>query len=339
MKERFLWLEALRGLAAIWVLLHHADSTVTAFIGSLDSKYVSSGWLGVDFFFILSGFIISFSTRDSSRNQRNLSSYLLSRFLRIYLPYLPVGLGMYLAYTIFPEVSASNRDIGLLTSITLIPTFEKTALNVAWTLKYEMLFYLIFSSYFFGRFFHFAVMFVWFLGIVLCAFLAVEFDCPFLKILFHPINIWFFVGILIERIPRVVESRKLVFTLAMVSLVTLMVFIELGLSRWFVGVSLALLIYCFSSQSVNDLRLPSFFVYAGAASYSVYLVHYPVQSVVVRVLNKMGDFDVFESFVLIAVISFFAGLIYYSLVDKPSKVFSRRLLKRLFGERKREISV
>lgn len=57
------WLEAMRGFAAIWVLLHHAKQSVDHFAGDMGSKpWFANGFLGVDFFFVLSGFIIAFSS-------------------------------------------------------------------------------------------------------------------------------------------------------------------------------------------------------------------------------------------------------------------------------------
>lgn len=53
-------LQALRGLAALGVTLHHCTTLVERFVGSTGAlgRHASVGLLGVDLFFVLSGFII-----------------------------------------------------------------------------------------------------------------------------------------------------------------------------------------------------------------------------------------------------------------------------------------
>lgn len=53
MKERYVALDGLRGLAALIVLVHHAG------MGLAGGTILPSGYLAVDFFFLLSGFVVS----------------------------------------------------------------------------------------------------------------------------------------------------------------------------------------------------------------------------------------------------------------------------------------
>ncbi|MHC5733448.1 acyltransferase family protein [Nostoc sp.] len=83
-------LTSLRGIAALFVVVHHFSYYTLPKTGSILSAYsdfFKNGYLWVDFFFILSGFIMThvyvgdFSLKVNSSNYR---SYLLSRFARIY---------------------------------------------------------------------------------------------------------------------------------------------------------------------------------------------------------------------------------------------------------------
>ena len=60
-------IEAGRGVAATAVVLHHASASANAFSGQGPQVLTSIfdlGYLGVDFFFVLSGFIIYYSSYD-----------------------------------------------------------------------------------------------------------------------------------------------------------------------------------------------------------------------------------------------------------------------------------
>lgn len=78
--DRFATLDGLRGVAAICVMLHHAqpNSPVT----------VSWGYLAVDLFFCLSGFVIAFTYEDRLRAGMTLGQFVSRRVIRLY----PMGL-------------------------------------------------------------------------------------------------------------------------------------------------------------------------------------------------------------------------------------------------------
>ena len=74
---RFLWLDGLRGIAAGYVVAFHF------FEGS--SKFASFGWLAVDLFFVLSGFVLCNTiTQASANGLSGLKTFVKKRFLRLY---------------------------------------------------------------------------------------------------------------------------------------------------------------------------------------------------------------------------------------------------------------
>lgn len=78
--ERFATLDALRGLAAICVMLHHAEPNAPI--------TVHWGYLAVDLFFCLSGFVIALSYEDRLRAGMTLGQFVSRRAIRLY----PMGL-------------------------------------------------------------------------------------------------------------------------------------------------------------------------------------------------------------------------------------------------------
>jgi peptidoglycan/LPS O-acetylase OafA/YrhL len=86
-------LTSLRGIAAIWVMLFHMDVIIFyREFGTLLSKETSGlickGYLWVDFFFLLSGFIIVHVygqlLADTNRFKKNTIRFLTLRFIKIY---------------------------------------------------------------------------------------------------------------------------------------------------------------------------------------------------------------------------------------------------------------
>lgn len=143
------WLEAMRGLAALWVLMLHGYLAAKDFAGFRGAQVLANGYLGVDFFFVLSGFIIAASSQALVLAGRGLREYASARMIRIYVPYLPIGVAMLALYALLPEVSRGARQsLSVLSSITLLPSDAPPALNVAWTLVHEVLFYTLFSLFF-----------------------------------------------------------------------------------------------------------------------------------------------------------------------------------------------
>ncbi|WP_305967490.1 acyltransferase family protein [Marinobacter salsuginis] len=315
--KKFLWLEVMRGGAAVWVLLHHAVLTTNSFFEEVDFPFFARGLLGVDFFFVLSGFIIAFASSRMLARGKTLGEYFSHRIVRIYVPYLPVGVALYFAYQLLPDLSAADREIGLLTSFTLLPTAEATALSVAWTLKHELLFYLLFASIFISRAFFIGVMGAWLVGIVfLRQWLEVP-DSGFLQVLLNPLNLWFYVGIAVFLCPQFRLSRNAYWAGFLMLATALYVLVINGFSRIYIGLVFATMIILFTKVENLEVPAPRFLLYLGAASYSVYLVHNPAQSVIARILPIISEsWSPVLAFWVISGASLVAGIIYFAFYEK-----------------------
>ena len=73
---------------------------------------------------------------------------------------------MALLYLALPGVSEGNRDWSWLPTLTLAPVDANPALSVAWTLKHEILFYVLFGLFYYCRVLWLGLA-VWAIGIVL----------------------------------------------------------------------------------------------------------------------------------------------------------------------------
>ncbi|HEY5822737.1 MAG TPA: acyltransferase family protein, partial [Cyclobacteriaceae bacterium] len=80
-------LTPLRGIAAILVVVFHSNLMLGAFIPTGYTHLIDDGWLWVDFFFVLSGFILAYVyTKDFSQSVKRSAywKYMGSRFARVY---------------------------------------------------------------------------------------------------------------------------------------------------------------------------------------------------------------------------------------------------------------
>jgi peptidoglycan/LPS O-acetylase OafA/YrhL len=159
-------LTALRGIAAmVIVILHFAYSTLPE-VGVMISRYTQffrNGYLFVDLFFILSGFIMTHVYLPSFQlgvTTTNYWSYLRARFARIYplhLFTLLVLVGLELCKTSLPNISAFTGEFNitaLVANVLMLQAFDfncppllwcKSTWNEpAWSISVEFLIYGIF---------------------------------------------------------------------------------------------------------------------------------------------------------------------------------------------------
>lgn len=153
----------LRFLLALWVILHHIagkDMMLENWASSLPPagrSLVLGGYLAVQTFFILSGFVLTRSYAGSTWSGKDLKNYFAARFARIY-PVYALSL-MVVAPFIFDSLMRPTRTLAHKTGLLLTYAFVLQGwfgnLGVgwntpAWTLSCEFFFYLLFPLAFLG---------------------------------------------------------------------------------------------------------------------------------------------------------------------------------------------
>src|SRR5260370_25053747 len=138
-RERQPGLDLLRALAIIVLVIYHA-----ALLGfKLPGRVDRFGWIGVDLFFVLSGYLIGGQLlAPLARNQRiNLGRFFARRALRI-MPAYFVVLGIYIllpSWREYPEIYPTWK---FFLSVQNIGLHGGTAFSHAWSLAVEDQFYL-----------------------------------------------------------------------------------------------------------------------------------------------------------------------------------------------------
>lgn len=319
----------MRGLAACWVLVHHANLSVIAFTPSSSgqSTWISNGYLGVDFFFVLSGFIIAYSSHRLLESGRGFTDYAKARLIRIYVPYLPVGVGMVLLYMILPQLSASDRAPGLLTSFTLLPSNSPPALSVAWTLVHEIIFYAFFSLIFVSRVALWTLMASWAVVIVCYAWVGQPMGRG-LEYLLSPLNLNFLLGVVVYYLTRKGVATWIAVSAALASAsVVFVVASQQHPNRWLVALAFAGATVAASSPWAQRRTIWSWLLVLGAASYSIYLIHNPVLSFAVRGFRHIATgAGSLSTFLVISLVALVAGLAYFHLYERHALAIVKRHL-------------
>ena len=150
-------LTGVRALAALWVLAHHLNAVVgprvlTVGFAGIEieiTPLLTCGWVGVDIFFVLSGFLLTRQLLDAYDSQaRSVANrrFLLHRVLRVYPAYLvQIAVLLAVAWAAAGTAPAWVRHLPLhlamLQSVT--PASESAINGVYWTLTAEFWFYIL----------------------------------------------------------------------------------------------------------------------------------------------------------------------------------------------------
>ncbi len=138
-------LQVARALAALSVTFHHALETSNGVPGAFSPDWLTTGGAGgVDIFFVISGFIMAHTSLVPGRPAPSPAAFLQRRATRIYPLYWLACLAMLslMALGFFQSRTLSAGDI--VAGLALLPGGQPI-IGVAWTLVYEVYFYLVFA--------------------------------------------------------------------------------------------------------------------------------------------------------------------------------------------------
>lgn len=139
-------LDGLRGLFALFVVLFHFNVN-NAPATLVNNFFVRQSFIFVDFFFILSGYVITITYNDRINSSKSFLQFLKKRFIRLY-PMLLFSTGMYW-YFVRPFSDKHHiflaLDTLLLTNSTPILGTTIGMNYPSWSISSEMISYLIFG--------------------------------------------------------------------------------------------------------------------------------------------------------------------------------------------------
>lgn len=134
-------LTSLRFFAAAIVLLHHAFAILMP--GTLGATLTSAGYVGVGFFFVLSGFVLAWTFKPSLPT-RNFYGRRLARIYPLHVGTAIVAAAMILAIGGSLPIWPSTLNVLLLQSWVPVESYGASLNGVSWSLCCEAFFYLCF---------------------------------------------------------------------------------------------------------------------------------------------------------------------------------------------------
>jgi peptidoglycan/LPS O-acetylase OafA/YrhL len=337
--------QALRGLAAFLVLLAHLmqiegrTATAPMLPGQLEW-----GMMGVDLFFVISGFIMVFITRSQTEGGgRHVPEFLFARISRIYPLYWVVSAALLIVWIVRPALvfSSSPNEPELLNSLFLVPAFAYPLLEVGWTLVYEMMFYLLFALILLlpARRRPWGLL-IWAVVLVVGNLSGAQNFGATAFHLFSSLSLEFLAGAATALLYlRVSGSRMAAYSLIALGIIGMGVWFFIGGAfedQWprvirLTGPACALILGA-AWLDRHGAVAPAFAVTLGDWSYSLYLTHILSLVLMGRLWTLAGLNDLPAPILIMALILFsmiVAGLTYY-LIERPLIHAAKQARRRLF---------
>lgn len=292
--KRFIALDAFRGIAAIMIILFHSQF----YVDSEPNAFIRHSYIFVDFFFVLSGFVIGYSYHDKILQGISFKKFLLFRFARLYplhlfmllvwIPYIGVKIYLYNKGVGVTDPIVENNITSFIQNLFLLQGIgASTSWNYpSWSIGVEFYTYLFFFLILFlSKKFEYVVRlsFIFFIA-VLAYFLASSYEietCIWAN-LFRGIGEFFF-GVIVYYGYKNIDIKinsSLIATLLELGILVILIYlmnnINLDNYEYYIIILFMITVYLFSIQNigyVSKILSTAPMQHLGKISYSIYMTH------------------------------------------------------------------
>lgn len=320
--RRLVEIDALRGIAALAVVLFHYTTRFHQLFPGMPELPVAfpRGSLGVNLFFVISGFVI-FMTLERTKQALD---FVISRFSRLYPAY---WLAVALTFGIATMLGLPGKTVTLtdaVANLTMIHGFFRIPHvdGVYWTLEVELLFYC-------GMFFLYKIkrlncIFPVLWGLLLMRLiyfvaardLGIDLSWTLSRILILEYIGWFAIGVSIYQLTKSAaygDSRPAMATI--VGAVATLAIVHTVL-HGVLAITLGLLVYLAATGRLSVLRFPVL-VWLGSISYPLYLIHENIGWSVMLQLYSHG-WGALSTFVTVMALALSLATLISLSVEKPA---------------------
>ncbi len=338
-------IDGLRGIAVLLVVFYHFEKIF------LNTKFFQGGFVGVDIFFVISGYLISSILFNELKISKKISfkDFYIRRIKRI-LPVLSVVILFTLIITYFlfiPEkfiftIKSATSSWFFISNIFFwrqLSTYhaeESTNIPLlhTWSLSVEEQFYILFPIFIFLLFkFYKNKILATIVGIIFISmFLSTyaSFNHPGANFYALPSRVWEILFGSIIAYLEIFKNKKFVLSksknlLTLLCLFLIFLFANQANENTFhpsiitlipVFSVFILICYCREKKSITYKILTSkYLVYLGLISYSLYLWHYPIFVLIKNLNLEINNFYFVNTLIFLSI--FLVSSLSYYLVEKP----------------------
>jgi peptidoglycan/LPS O-acetylase OafA/YrhL len=332
-------LQAGRAIAALLVTAFHLTFLFTMAPDLSRGSFKSLTWWGfrgVDFFFVLSGFIIFFAHEKDIGQIDKLRRYIAKRFSRVYPVYwLYTGFFVMLSSLGSGVVLVPLKNLSTFISSVLLVRFSPIdpPITVAWTLFHEVTFYVVFATLIANRRVGTLIFAGWLLGIT--ALHIWPTPHTIFGTVFSIFNLNFFFGMLafvVHRWARPFPAAILVVLGIAGGVISLVADAKLGgsiaVQVGFAATFASIIAGCAAlERNGREWRVWAL-VFLGDASYSIYLVHTFVEIYLLKAMRRLPffpDLPAWAVYLAVFALTVATGLFAHVVAEKPlTRLFRRR---------------
>jgi peptidoglycan/LPS O-acetylase OafA/YrhL len=332
----------------------------SVFVSGIYNQIFYEGYIGVTFFFILSGFILSYAYTQRFKDKSiEIKDFLLARIARIY----PLHILTFLCaipLVIYGVIKGSALVISLLPNLLLIQSFfPQTAIFFSvnmpsWFLSNLMFLYILFPFLIFKRTRFLGSLI--FIGIVWQVFIAnsgYSDDQKHYLVYILPLSrmLDFTAGILLYRLfERIKEAKSAVpvNVLQILSLLSLMIFFIMKNNinqvyrfdiYYLLPMAFIIFSFAFNRGYIADKLSHRFLMLLGGASFSLYMIHQLViryvEGLNMFIFKLDGGFWDISLSVLCLALSIYISIIIYKTFETKAKMVTLHVVGRFFNNLKK----
>ncbi|ESQ83588.1 hypothetical protein AEAC466_13005 [Asticcacaulis sp. AC466] len=345
-------LTGLRGVAALYVVFFHANGLVA--FPSLIKPFIRHGYMAVDLFFILSGFVMAITYADWFRDGfslKNFKQFLLVRLARIYPLYILMTLITAVAITtVLSDTYRFDDDVlrALPFNITMTHVWglAYSIVPPSWSISTEWAAYLLFP---------FSIMLAMWMprryalmgtAVAFAVLTSVAFG-PFWMTHTHhhagqldvvhsyaPGTLLrclasFYIGLVAFRFKDLIPARAS----GLFLLIALVLLCYKATDLWLIAAFAGLIMSLSHDEGLVARLLQSRITYwLGVISFALYLVHDLIQKIILKSLpawGLAGNISRLNWALISIALSIGIAAVTHYYYEKPSRIWARNLIKRL----------